>query len=269
MTDEHASRSFSTPSAFSFLPQTWPRTASERSPPASGRWRRRAAGEASPRTSRQRTKRSAGGKAEVYGSANVSSQSVNSPGSSVGRSKRDSKIDREAVPPQFRTVFLGRRKIPRVARGGVDAAAGERRFDRQANALDAAVASHLGHESPAAAERPFHPFQHGVGPFHPMQGRVAEDGVELLVEIEGLAILDAGIEPAFSGRFNLLGTRIDADDLAAQLDHFSGQRPVAAAQIENSLARLRIRAARRRRRRDRRRTARCGRNGLDPTFAQT
>ena len=112
-------------------------------------------------------------------------------------------------------------------------------FHRPADPLYASGAAHLGHETSARFE--------GVSrlrsprrPFHPVQGRVAEDGVEFVVEIERLAILHAGIESAFSGGLDLLGARIDADNFAAHVGQLSRERTVAAAKIEDAFARLRI-----------------------------
>ena len=73
-----------------------------------------------------------------------------------------------------------------------------------------------------------------------MQGRVAEDGVEFVVEVERLTILHAGVESACAGGLNLLGARIDADNVAAHVGQLSRECPVAAAKIEDAFARLRI-----------------------------
>ncbi len=73
-----------------------------------------------------------------------------------------------------------------------------------------------------------------------MQGRVAEHGVEFVVEIERLTILHAGIETAFAGGLDLRGTGIDADDVAAHVGQLLRECPVTAAKIEDAFSRLRI-----------------------------
>ena len=60
-----------------------------------------------------------------------------------------------------------------------------------------------------------------------MQHRVAEHGVELLVERERLGAAAPRIEPAGARGANLLGAAVDGDDAAAGRDQLFGQRAVA------------------------------------------
>ena len=101
---------------------------------------------------------------------------------------------------------------------------------------DAAVAAHLGDEAAAGLERAPHAGDHGVGAAHPVQGGVREDGVELAREGQLLAARDAAIEAARARARDLLGARVDADDLAAEGDELLGERAVAAAEVEDALA---------------------------------
>ena len=91
-------------------------------------------------------------------------------------------------------------------------------FQGRANLEHAAVAPHFGDKSSSGTKRAFDAVEHGVRIFHPVQRSVAENGVEFAVEIKRLAILHTGIEAALLGRRNLIGARINADDLAAEVD---------------------------------------------------
>jgi len=258
--------SFIHPSAFILHPSMRPRTAIERSPPASGRWRRRAGAEASPPLL-GRIPSGHPPATQTCTARRTSRARRSAPQAAPWAGQRATEIDREAVEFELCAILLGRGKIPRVRRRAVDAAAGQGVFHRRANPLDAAGAAEFGHESTAGTQRAFHPVQHGIRSFHPMQGRVAEDGVELAVEIERLAILDARVESALAGGLNLFGARIDANDLAASSTNFrvSGPSPQPRSKIRSpgrgssSSTTPEPRSAT---------NARCERSGLESRFAQ-
>src|SRR6185312_5774267 len=79
---------------------------------------------------------------------------------------------------------------------------------------------------------------HRIGVAHPMERGIAEDRIELACEGEPHAVDDPRIEPLGLGRRHLLGALIDADRLAERRE-LGRQRAIAAAEIENPLARPR------------------------------
>jgi hypothetical protein len=68
---------------------------------------------------------------------------------------------------------------------------------------------------------------------------VAEDGVELGVEVEALAVADAGVEAEAARSFDLCRTAVHGDHAASQSGQARGQRAVATSEVEDSLAWLR------------------------------
>ena len=105
--------------------------------------------------------------------------------------------------------------------------------------LDASVAAELGDEAAAGPERAPYAGDHVVNRFHPVDCGVAEDGVELGVEAEALAVGDARVEAEASRGFDLRRARIDADDVASHRGELDRERAVAASEVEDSLAGLR------------------------------
>ena len=65
---------------------------------------------------------------------------------------------------------------------------------------------------------------------HPVQRRVAEYGVEFAIEIESLTVHYAGVQAEFSRGVDLLGARIDTDDVASQRGERRSEHAVAAAE---------------------------------------
>jgi hypothetical protein len=98
-------------------------------------------------------------------------------------------------------------------------------------------AAELGDEAPAGAQRTEHALHDGVRPPHPVEGGVAEYGVELPVEGERLAVGDARVESAAAGGLDLLGARVHGHHVAPGLDQDAGEPPVAAAEVEDALTR--------------------------------
>ena len=78
----------------------------------------------------------------------------------------------------------------------------------------------------------------GVGA-HPMQGGVGEHGIELAGERQGGAVDQACVDAALPGLPHHVGGRVHSDDRAAELGQPQGQHTVAAAEVEDALARLR------------------------------
>ena len=101
-----------------------------------------------------------------------------------------------------------------------------------------AMSAEFADEPAAGPQCPCDPGNHGVGiSLHPMQRRVGEHGVELVLEGEGRSIRLSCIDPALAGRADHIGTGIDADHLAAGLCEPSRQRSVAAAKVKDALTR--------------------------------
>src|SRR5580700_10411742 len=71
---------------------------------------------------------------------------------------------------------------------------------------------------------------------HPVQRRVAEDGVEFAVEIERFTVHYAGVQTEFSRGVNLRCTGIDTDDVASHRGELRGEHAVAAAEVQDALA---------------------------------
>jgi len=68
-----------------------------------------------------------------------------------------------------------------------------------------------------------------------VQRRIAEDGIELALEAQSLAVTDAGIEPSAPRCRHLIAARIHANHVAAGGCKPLRQRPVAAAEVEDPL----------------------------------
>lgn len=73
-----------------------------------------------------------------------------------------------------------------------------------------------------------------------MQHGVGEDGVEFSGEIQFRGAEDPGVQSTGAGRFDLFGAGVDGDDVAADVAEANREGAVAAAEIENALAGLRV-----------------------------
>src|SRR5258706_154322 len=133
-------------------------------------------------------------------------------------------------------VLLGAREVPGIHGFRVAAAAPQHLGDGGPDPAHVAAAAALGHEPPARPERPSHSFHHRPGILHPMQGCIAENGVELRLEGERLAVENARVESASPGRFHLRLAGVHADHLAAEGGELLGQDPVAATEVEDPLS---------------------------------
>ena len=86
-----------------------------------------------------------------------------------------------------------------------------------------------------------------------MQGGVGESGVELaearrlLVEVERLGVGHEGVDAASPRRFDHRLRSVEADHPGARIHDLAGQDSVAAAEVEDQLARLRREQLERRR----------------------
>jgi hypothetical protein len=81
-----------------------------------------------------------------------------------------------------------------------------------------------------------HPGDDFGGIAHPVQRRVAEYGVEFVVEIESFTVHYAGVQAKFLGGGDLLSAGIDTDDTAAQRRELGSEHAVAAPEIQDALA---------------------------------
>ena len=105
---------------------------------------------------------------------------------------------------------------------------------------DIAVAAHLADEAPAGPQRPRHAGDHRVGiGLHPMQRGVREHGVELALERQASPVHEPRVDAQRAGRAHHVGAGVDPDHRAAELGQPCGQHAVAAAQVEDALARRR------------------------------
>ena len=147
-------------------------------------------------------------------SAKVSSHPVTSPGKGVGRGNNAMDSHHEAPGAKPLGIVFGRREVPGVHDARVDPSFGERTIERGDDRGDAFVATALGDEAPSRTKRVPNPADHVVGALHPMESRVAEDGVEFTIERLSLcSVHHARIEaePAVL-RFDLCGAAVDGYD---------------------------------------------------------
>jgi hypothetical protein len=79
--------------------------------------------------------------------------------------------------------------------------------------------------------------EEGLARAHPMQGGVRERRVELALKTQILSRHQPRIEAARSGSGDNVRGRVDADDDRTRRNDLFGRYPVAAAEIENALAR--------------------------------
>ncbi len=73
-----------------------------------------------------------------------------------------------------------------------------------------------------------------------MQRRIGESGVEGLAELELRGVHQPGVEAARPGRADHAEVVVDAHHARAALDDLPGESAVAATDVEDMLARLRV-----------------------------
>ncbi|HYJ96163.1 MAG TPA: hypothetical protein VEV86_16135 [Vicinamibacterales bacterium] len=98
------------------------------------------------------------------------------------------------------------------------------------------MASTFSNETPTGLQRAIHGGDRGIGTLDPVQHRVAEHGVELLIERQVFRIHHMRGQSELSRRFDLCCARIDGNDLTMEIDEFLRERPVSTTQVENALA---------------------------------
>src|SRR5258708_1285041 len=98
------------------------------------------------------------------------------------------------------------------------------------------MAAELRDEAAARAQPAPYAADHVVCAGHPMQRCVAEYRVELVFELQSLAVHHARVQPqrTRAGYLRLAG--IDADNVASHCRQFRGKHPVAASQVQDALA---------------------------------
>jgi hypothetical protein len=100
------------------------------------------------------------------------------------------------------------------------------------------VPTHLGDKAPARLERAGDTGEHRLLRAHPVQRRVGEHRVELALESEALTRHDPRVEALRLGGGDHVGRSVDRDDDSPAGGDLRGQHAVAAAEIEDALARL-------------------------------
>lgn len=100
--------------------------------------------------------------------------------------------------------------------------------------------AHLGDEAAAGFQCAMHAAQRGILIAHPVQGGVGEDRIELPVEVQCLCTKKTGREPARLSGCNHLRRSVDSGNSRAGGSDLFRQRAIAAAEVENALAALRI-----------------------------
>ena len=100
------------------------------------------------------------------------------------------------------------------------------------------MAAHLADKPAARLQCPIYAGEDRLGRPHPMQCRIREHRIEFAVERQVLSGHHAGVEAARLGRGDHVGGGVDRHDRGAGGGDLFGQHPVAAAEIEDMLARL-------------------------------
>jgi hypothetical protein len=72
-----------------------------------------------------------------------------------------------------------------------------------------------------------------------VERRIGEDGIERFAELQLRGVHQPRVEAAGRGRADHRQAIVDPDDACAELEDLFGQRPVAAPDVEDRLARLR------------------------------
>jgi hypothetical protein len=108
---------------------------------------------------------------------------------------------------------------------------------RRPDDRDAALAAELADEAAARPERAVDPGDDVVGPLHPVERRVAEDGVELVLEAERLPVHDVSVEALGAGGRDLGWAPVHSHDPAAQGHELLREDPVPTAEVEDALPR--------------------------------
>ena len=133
---------------------------------------------------------------------------------------------------------------PRIPVGGVGrrAVAARDQFfvQRLAQASEVARPAHFTRESATKLQRKPDRARGAMLGQHPVQGRIREGRIEGFAEFEFGRVHQARIDSARARRANHAQAVVDPDDLGPALLDPNRQRPVAAADIEDMLARLRI-----------------------------
>ena len=161
-------------------------------------------------------------------------------GNAVGRGISSMPVDVEAMPLEPLTILARRREAPWNKSRAVDAAARQHRLQRHDDCGHVAMASEFGDETPAGAQRARDACYHGVRiGLHPMQGGIGEDGIELAGERQGGTVDEVRVSATIAGLSHHIRGCVDTDNRTAELGQPQGKHAVAAAKVENSLARLR------------------------------
>src|SRR5579864_5374217 len=104
-----------------------------------------------------------------------------------GRSRDEiNLLDPETGRFELPAIGGGRGEIPWAERAPVYPAACQHGVERYLDRGGVVVAAHLGDEPATRLQRPAHAGQHRLGRAHPMQRRIREHGIELVLESEAL-----------------------------------------------------------------------------------
>ena len=98
------------------------------------------------------------------------------------------------------------------------------------------MAAEFADETSVRSERTIHSGDNFGRIAHPVQRRVAEYGIEFVIEIESFTAHYPGVQVEFARGFDLLSAGVHTDDMASQLGELGGEHTVAAAQIQDALA---------------------------------
>jgi hypothetical protein len=108
---------------------------------------------------------------------------------------------------------------------------------RCANCRNIAVSAKLTHEAAAWAERATDASDDKLGLAHPMQRCIGEHRIKFRDEVERMSVNLADSEPLHARNREQLVAQIDAKDVGAGSLDLRRQRAIAAAEIQDALAR--------------------------------
>src|SRR5262249_48283506 len=97
----------------------------------------------------------------------------------------------------------------------------------------------LCNEASAWPQRTMDARNHLVGPLDPMQHGIAEDRVEFLAIWQCHSVDNVRNQAKCACRFDERGTRIDRNDVAANIRDFLSENAVAAPEVKYAFTRLR------------------------------
>jgi hypothetical protein len=148
-------------------------------------------------------------------------------------------INSKASPLKARCVVAWGREVPRNSCFPVYPPLVERSHQRAADFVDASESSTLSNEASAWPQRTMDSCNGLVGPFDPMQHGIAKDSVEFFAIRQCHSVDNMSIQAELARRFDERDTRIDRNNLAANIRDLLSENAVATPEVEYAFTGLR------------------------------